>query len=138
MPLVRQALHESGEDIHVALWPTVKEMNLVACRHYAFEGRCYVVATGSLMRASALPIALEPHPDVVRDPEQWVVRGGSAIVGPDGAVLAGPVFDEECVVVAELDLSRLPEETMNLDVTGHYHRPDCFRLLRVSSAGEAS
>src|SRR5207247_2305985 len=55
MPLARQALHDSGEDVHVAAWPTVHEMHQVASRHYAFEGRCYVLAGGSLMRTSALP-----------------------------------------------------------------------------------
>ena len=62
MPLARQALHDSGEDIHIAAWPTVKEMLQIASRHYAFEGRCFVLAAGSLMRASALPPELEAHP----------------------------------------------------------------------------
>lgn len=131
MPLVRQALHESGEDVHVALWPTVKEMNVVASRHYAFEGRCWVVAVGSLMRAAALPPGLEPHPDLVRDAGQWVLRGGSTIVAPDGSIVAGPVYDEPHILVADLDLTRVREESMNLDVTGHYHRPDLFRLHRA-------
>jgi predicted amidohydrolase len=135
MPLARQALHESGEDIHVALWPTVKEINLVACRQYAFEGRCYVVAVGSLMRASALPPELEPHPAAVTDRAQWVLQGGSAVVAPDGSVIAGPVFEEERILFAELDLGRVREESMNLDVAGHYARPDCFRLLRLTPAG---
>jgi nitrilase len=131
MPLARQALHESGEDVHVAAWPTVKEMNLVACRQYAFEGRCYVLAAGSLLRASALPAGLEPDPRSVRSPEQFVVRGGSAIIGPAGDVIAGPRFDEAVTLIAQLDRSRIREESMTLDVTGHYSRPDCFRLERV-------
>jgi predicted amidohydrolase len=140
MPLARQALHESGEDVHVAVWPTVHEMHQVASRQYAFEGRCYVLAAGSLMRASALPPELEPHPDRVTDPNQWVLRGGSAIIGPDGAYLVEPVYDEPRVLVAELDLDRTREESMTLDVTGHYHRPELFdfRPLRSGrrSAGE--
>jgi predicted amidohydrolase len=131
MPLARQAMHESGEDIHVAVWPTVKEMNLIACRQYAFEGRCWVLAAGSLLRASALPPGLEPHPDLVGSPDDLVVRGGSAIIAPDGAIVAGPVFDEEAMLVAEIDLGRVREESMSLDVAGHYSRPDVFRLLRV-------
>ena len=59
MPLARQALHDSGEDIHVAAWPMVHEMHQVASRQYAFEGRCFVIASGALMRASALPSTLE-------------------------------------------------------------------------------
>jgi len=126
MPLARQALHESGEDFHVALWPTVTEMHQVASRHYAFEGRCFVLAAGSLMRAAALPRELIAHPERVAAPGDWVLRGGSSIIGPDGAYLAGPVYDAPCTLHAELDLARLREERMTLDVTGHYSRPECF------------
>jgi nitrilase len=140
MPLTRQALHESGEDIHVAVWPTAHEMHQVASRQYAFEGRCYVLAAGALMRASALPPELEPHPERISNGDQWVLRGGSAIIGPDGTYLVEPVYDEPRVLVAQLDLGRIREERMTLDVAGHYHRPDVFdfRPLRTGrrSAGE--
>lgn len=136
MPLARQALHEEGEDVHVAAWPTVKEMNLVACRQYAFEGRCYVLAAGSLLRASALPQGLEAHPDLVPTQDTWVVRGGSAIIDPAGAVVEGPVYDEPVILTAEIDPGRVREERMSLDVTGHYARPDCLRLLRLESDRE--
>ena len=126
MPLARQALHESGEDIHVAAWPTVKEMLQVASRHYAFEGRCYVLAAGSLMRASALPPELEAHPAIVSNERQFVLRGGSAIIGPDGRYVCEPVFDAPALLVADLDLGLTREESMTLDVTGHYSRPDVF------------
>jgi nitrilase len=126
MPLARQAMHESGEDVHAALWPTVHEMHQVASRHYAFEGRCFVLAAGSVMRAAALPAGLEPHPDRVSGPEQLVLRGGSAIIAPDGRYLAGPVYDRAEVLVACLDLSERRAESMTLDVTGHYARPDVF------------
>jgi predicted amidohydrolase len=128
MPLARQALHESGEDVHVAVWPTAHEMHQVASRHYAFEGRCFVLAAGSLMRASALPPELEPHPERVTSSAQWVLRGGSAIIGPDGRYVVEPVYDEPRVLVAELDLGRIREESMTLDVTGHYHRPELFEF----------
>jgi nitrilase len=129
MPLARQAMHESGEDIHVAVWPTVHEMHQVASRQYAFEGRCFVLAIGSLLRAKDLRRELEPHPERVTSPEQYVLRGGSAIIGPDGAYLAGPVYDAPCTLYAELDLNRVREESMSLDVAGHYHRPDCLELV---------
>jgi nitrilase len=128
MPLARQALHISGEEIHIAAWPQVKEMNLLASRHYAFEGRCYVIATGALMRASELPEALEPVEALRQNREAFVLNGGSAIIGPDGALLAGPVFNEETILTADLDLSRIAEESLVLDVTGHYSRPDIFDL----------
>ncbi|HEX3867153.1 MAG TPA: hypothetical protein VHV78_10380, partial [Gemmatimonadaceae bacterium] len=74
------------------------------------------------------PSELEPHPDRVASPEQWMLRGGSAIIGPDGAYLAGPVYDEPAVLVAEIDLTRVRAESMSLDVAGHYARPDCLEL----------
>jgi predicted amidohydrolase len=128
MPLARQALHESGEDVHVALWPTAHELLQVASRHYAFEGRCFVLAAGSLMRARALPPELEPHPERVPHADAWVMRGGSAIIGPDGRYVVEPVYDEARLLVADLELGRVREERMNLDVTGHYHRPDLLQL----------
>lgn len=131
MPLARQELHDSGEDIHVAAWPTMHDMHQIASRHYAFEGRCYVLAAGALMRAAALPPELEPHPQRVTSPDQWVLRGGSAIIGPDGKYLVEPVYDEPRVIVAELDLTRNRQEQMTLDVTGHYHRPDTFEFRTI-------
>jgi nitrilase len=126
MPLARQALHDSGEDIHVAAWPTVKDMLQIASRHYAFEGRCYVLAAGSLMRASALPRELEAHPAIVNSPDQFVLRGGSAIIGPDGGYVCEPIFERPALLVADLDLGLTREESMSLDVAGHYSRPDVF------------
>lgn len=128
MPLARQALHDSGEDIHVAAWPTVHEMHQMASRHYAFEGRCFVLAAGSLMRSAALPPDLDVHPD---HRGEWALRGGSMIVAPDGGVLAGPVFEREEIVAAEIDLRQVREESMTLDVSGHYARPDCFEFRPI-------
>ena len=137
MPLARQALHESGEDVHIAAWPTVKEMLQVASRHYAFEGRCFVLAAGSLMRASALPPELETHPTIIASADQLVLRGGSAIVAPNGSYVAGPVFDTPALLVADLDLALTREEAMTLDVAGHYSRPDLF-TFGVQSSGARS
>jgi predicted amidohydrolase len=138
MPLARQALHESGEDVHVAVWPTVHEMHQVASRQYAFEGRCWVLASGALMKAKALPPELEPHPERVSGSEQWVLRGGSAIIGPDGAYVAGPIFEEETILVAELDLRQSRAESMTLDVTGHYHRPELFEFRSLPTGRRAA
>jgi len=127
MPLARHVLHVSGEDIHVAAWPQVKEMNLVASRHYAFEGRCFVIACGAVMKSSDLPQELEPIASL-QDPDALVLNGGSAIIAPDGSLLAGPIFDKETILTADLDLSRIAEESLTLDVTGHYYRPDLFEV----------
>lgn len=128
MPLARQALHDSGEDIHVAVWPTVHERHQLASRHYAFEGRCFVLAAGSVMRASSLPPELEIEPTRVTPGSPLVLRGGSAIIGPDGEYIVPPLWDRPGVLVAELDLDRVRRESMTLDVSGHYSRPDCLSL----------
>ena len=114
------------------------ELHQVASRHYAFEGRCFVLAAGALMRASALPPELAPHPERVASPEQWVLRGGSAIIGPDGRYLVEPVYDAPRVLVAELDLGRIREESMTLDVTGHYHRPELFEFRSLPTGRRAA
>ncbi len=138
MPLSRQALHESGEDIHVAVWPTVQERHQIASRHYAFEGRCFVVAAGSLMRASSLPASLERDSTRAGNDDTWVLAGGSAIIGPDGNYLAGPVFETPTILRATVDLRQLDEERMTLDVAGHYARPDVFTFGVTSGSTRAT
>jgi nitrilase len=134
MPLARQALHVSGEDIHVAAWPTAHERLQLASRHYAFEGRCFVLAAGSLMRASQLPQELERDPVRAPADNALVMRGGSAIIGPDGNYIVSPVYDEPAIVTATLETSALDAERMTLDVAGHYSRPDVFDFGVKSSA----
>jgi nitrilase len=130
-PLARQVMHDSGEDVHVAAWSAVvgaHGMHQEASRCYAFEGRCHVVAAGQIMRAGSLPSELEASPAKVTGPDQLLLRGGSAIIAPDGSYLAGPLYDEPGILVAELDYRRNREELMTLDVSGHYQRPDLLEL----------
>ena len=136
MPLPRQALHDAGEQIHVAAWPTVRDIHQVASRHYAFEGRCFVLAAGSILRVSDLPPQLATLPELA--PDDLLLRGGSAIYAPDGAALAGPCFAEETILHAQLDFTQIARESMTLDVSGHYSRPDVFTLsVNRSRAGAA-
>lgn len=127
MPLVRQTLHLAGEEIHVALWPTVGEMNQIASRHYAMEGRCFVVAAGGIMRASDLPRDLElatgRNGEVGQD---FLLNGGSAVIGPDGKYVAGPTFGSEVILLARINLERIREESLTLGVPGQFSRPDLF------------
>ena len=132
-------MHARNEAIHVAQWPTVKEMHQVASRHYAFEGRCYVAASGTVLSKGDV---LEGFASLGRDaPEAQALleaipgpgdrllqRGGSAVIAPDGSYVAEPVFDRAETVTATLDLDRLAEERMTLDAAGHYSRPDIFTL----------
>src|SRR5262249_51585743 len=126
MPLVRQTLHVAGEDIHVALWPSVKETHLIASRHYAFEGRCFVVAAGGIMRRSDLPREFEIASPPSEEDSEFILDGGSCVVDPDGQYPAGPVFCSEVILLARLNMERIREESLTLDVTGHFNRPDLF------------
>ncbi|MBM3815023.1 MAG: carbon-nitrogen hydrolase family protein [Acidimicrobiia bacterium] len=132
MPLARAAMHAKHELLHVAQWPMVKEMNLIASRQYAFEGQCFVLAAGqTITRAEILSgpgrgnevLESIPGPD-----DALIHRGGSAIIAPDGSLLAGPVFDKSEILTAEINPDLAVQGRMYLDVDGHYSRPDIFRL----------
>src|SRR5258707_1448369 len=128
MPLARMAMHNSGEHIHVAVWPTVHELHQLASRHYAFEGRCFVMTVGLMMSASDLPRELPRGVPLSTDDEQCIERVGSAIIGPDSHYIVQPAFNREELIVADLDFKEIDREAMTLDVSGHYARPDLFRF----------
>lgn len=135
MPLARQAMHESGEHVHIAVWPTAHEIHQTMSRSYALEGRCFVLAAGQIQTVEDIPPAMELADD--RAPGDLVLRGGSSVIAPDGSYVTEPVFDEETIVIAELDLTQIDREAMTLDVTGHYHRSDVFRFeVRADRPGE--
>ena len=90
MPHNRQALHDMGEHIHIALWPKVHEMHQVASRQYAFEGRCFVLAAGQLLQAKDIPSELELPEHPTENPEQFVLNGGRCIIGPNGFYIEEP------------------------------------------------
>jgi predicted amidohydrolase len=133
MPLARQAMHNSGEVIHIAVWPTVHEMHQIASRHYAFEGRCYVVAVGQIMLADDIPEGLKLPENLAGKDGMMVMNGGSCVIGPDGKYLLEPQFDQVGILYIDIeDLDRVIGERMNLDSSGHYQRADVFEFnLRV-------
>jgi nitrilase len=92
-------------------------------KHIARESRAFVLSCCVYQRASSYPDDVQ-----LADGDELVGRGGSAILGPDGAYLAGPAWDEEALLYAELDPQRLYEERQRFAPAGHYHRPDVFRL----------
>ena len=126
MPLARFALYESGVEIYLA--PTADDgpawqQTLV---HIARESRAFVVAPAHFQRSSAYPADF-PLRDEIAGTEV-IGRGGSAVLGPDGAYLAGPLYDEEGILYADLDPARLWQERQRFDPAGHYHRPDVLKL----------
>ncbi len=133
MPLTRFAMHAKGEQIHVASWPEAPEIHQLASRHYAFEGRCFVICAGSYLTTGDLPDGFELAETMganseLGEGEDVLMPGGSGIIGPDASWLAGPVLGKEEIVYAEADLARIGEEQMALDAAGHYNRPDVFHL----------
>lgn len=128
MPLARQAMHQTGEAIHAALWPDVDDLHQLASRHYAFEGRCFVAAAGAVLRRRDLPADLSLFAAIPGGDDDLLLKGGSAIIGPDGAYVAGPLGAEEKILVADLDFARIAAESLTFDAVGHYARPDVFRF----------
>jgi nitrilase len=126
MPLARFALYESGVEIYLASTADDSDEWQATLVHIARESRSFVVAPCHFQRTSAYP----PDFPLAELLEQHDIlgRGGSAILAPDGSYLAGPVYDEEGILYAELDPSRLHEERQRFDPAGHYHRPDVLRL----------
>jgi nitrilase len=126
MPLARFSLYESGVEIYVA--PTADDGDAwqATLVHIARESRAFVVAPSHFQRASSYPEAF-PLKELL-DGMDVIGRGGSAILAPDGSYLAGPLYDEEGVLYAELDPARLDAERQRFDPAGHYHRPDVLRF----------
>jgi nitrilase len=123
MPLLRMAMYRKGIQLYCA--PTVddREIWTSTMRHIAYEGRCFVMSACQFSRRADYPA------DYVGAVEGDVlIRGGSVIVGPLGQLLAGPVYGEECLLTAAVDLGEIAEAKYDLDVAGHYGRPDVFEL----------
>jgi nitrilase len=128
MPLARMSLYASGERIHLAPTADATDGWQASMRHIALEGRVFVIACNQYVTRSMYPADFELRESLERAPEV-LSRGGSAVVAPDGRYLAGPLYGEEGVLTAELDLGEVVRARQALDVAGHYSRPDVFRLM---------
>jgi len=126
MPLARFALYESGVEIYVASTADDGDLWQATIVHIARESRCFVIAPSHYQRASSYPDDF-PLRELLAE-HDIIGRGGSAILGPDGSYLAGPLYDEEGILYAELEPERLFEERQRFDPSGHYHRPDVLAL----------
>ncbi|MBA2461297.1 MAG: carbon-nitrogen hydrolase family protein [Actinobacteria bacterium] len=126
MPLARFSLYDSGVEIYIA--PTADDGDAwqPTLVHIARESRAFVVAPSHFQRASSYPDDFPLREEL--EGRDILGRGGSAILAPDGAYLAGPLYDEEGILYAELEPDRLAEERQRFDPSGHYHRPDIFSL----------
>jgi nitrilase len=127
MPLARYAMYAWGTQIYLAPTWDRGESWLTAIRHIANEGRTYVVGCCQALRTDDIPDGLglkESYPEEL----EWINVGNSAIVGPDGRFLAGPLEKEEGILYAEVDPAQMRASRWMFDVAGHYARPDVFQL----------
>ena len=134
MPMLRMAMYRQRVAIYCAPTADDRDTWQATMRHIALEGRCFVLSACQHLRRAQFP-AERMNNRLPAAPDTVLMRGGSLIVDPLGRVLAGPVFDEDTLLTAELDLSLIPMAQMDFDVVGHYARPDVF-ALQVNTAAQ--
>jgi nitrilase len=125
MPLLRTAMYAKGIQLYCA--PTVddRETWLPTMRMIAMEGRCFVLSACQYLMPADYPA---PYADRLGGKNEPLIRGGSCIIGPLGDVLVPPSFDGERIAVTEIDVGQIARGKYDLDVVGHYARPDVFQL----------
>ena len=128
MPLARMAMYGKGVDIYLAPTADARDTWQATLRHIACEGRCFVLGCNQFVTKQMYPPELQDHPELAAVPDV-LCRGGSAIISPLGEPLAGPLYGEEGILFADLDLEEVPRSKVDFDVVGHYARPDVFQLL---------
>jgi nitrilase len=126
MPALRLAMYAQGVEIYCAPTADDRPTWISTMTHIALEGRVFVLTACQAIRAGAYPDWYQE--EIGEDPAAYLMRGGSAIIAPDGGVLAGPVFDEEAILYAEIDLAEITRGHLDMDAVGHYSRPDVFEL----------
>lgn len=126
-PLLRHALAVKGEQVHIAVWPKGAQLDHAAdllSRSHALESQVYVLMACGLLSPDQVP---DDFP--LKGRTLWNVNGGSGIIGPDGEYLAGPVYDEETILYAEIDPVKILKEKWKIDTVGHYSRNDVVQLV---------
>jgi nitrilase len=128
MPLARVAMYSKGVELYLAPTADARDTWQATLRHIACEGRCFVLGCNQFMTKEMYPADLAGVEDLIDQPD-LLCRGGSAIISPLGEYLAGPLFDEEGILFANLELADVVRSRFDFDVVGHYARPDVFQLI---------
>lgn len=127
MPLMRMAMYGKGIQIYCAPTADQRDTWLATARHIACEGRCFVLSCNQFARRSDYPAEYDDQ--LGSDQDKVLSRGGSVIISPLGELLAGPDYEGEAILTAELDLGEIARGKYDFDAAGHYARPDVFQLL---------
>jgi nitrilase len=127
MPALRMHMYSQGISIYCAPTADDRDTWVPTMQHIALEGRCFVLTSCQYLKRGAFPEDYECS--LGNDPETVLMRGGSAIINPLGKVLAGPDFDGETILYADIDLDDVARGKYDFDATGHYARPDIFQLI---------
>lgn len=128
MPLARYSLYAQGVELYVA--PTYDSGDgwVGTLQHIAREACCWVIGSGTVMRASDLPADFPERERLYADADEWINNGDSVVVAPGGVIAAGPMRKATGMLIAEIDLDAVAVARRRIDVAGHYARPDVFQL----------
>jgi nitrilase len=126
MPAMRLAMYSKGIQLYCAPTADDREVWVASMQHVALEGRCFVLSCNQYTTRGDFP----DDYDAIQgdDPATVISRGGSCIISPSGKILAGPNYEGEAILMAELDMGDIARGKYDFDVVGHYSRPDVFRL----------
>jgi nitrilase len=127
MPLMRAAHYAKGVQIYCAPTADGRDTWLATARHIAVEGRCFVLSCNQFARRSDYPATYAS--ELGDQPDRVMSRGGSCIISPLGEILAGPDYEGEAILVADLDMNQIAQGKFDFDAVGHYARPDVFSLF---------
>lgn len=127
-PLARAALYGQGEDFHVCVFPGGVHNTRDITRFIAEESRSFVTSVSCVMRKGDFPSDTIHLDKILENAPDVLSNGGTCLAAPDGSWIIEPFCNEEKLVVAEIDHRQVREERQNLDVAGHYSRPDVLKL----------
>jgi nitrilase len=128
MPLARYTLYSQGIEIYIAPTYDSGEGWIGTMQHIAREGRCWVICSGVALANSDIPSDFPERDNLYPASETWINPGDSAVIAPGGDIVAGPMHEEKGILYAEIDTERASIAKRDLDITGHYSRPDLFTL----------
>jgi nitrilase len=128
MPLSRYALYAQGVEVYIAPTYDYGDGWIGTLQHIAREGRCWVIGSGTVLRARDIPETFPKKISLYPDPEEWINPGDSVVIKPGGKIVSGPMRNEEGILYGEIDSDHVAVSRRTLDVAGHYSRPDIFQL----------